>query len=107
MHRDVVCVHVVPRHVEELVLVLPAKRLVLELFGFSGWWGRVSDLGDEVCRRSFCETVDKDAYEWYLNEYVEAQTKAEEYTSTVFEPQLLLIFVVAYTCEVWFELCRR
>lgn len=104
VHCDVVCIHVVPRHVEELVLVRPAERLILELIGFGGWWWWVSDLCDEICRRSFCETVDKDTYERYLDEDVEAQTEPKEYTSTVFEPQLLLVFVVADACEVWFEL---
>jgi hypothetical protein len=49
VHGDVVCVHVVPRHVEEFVLVLPPDRVFLELLSFGWWWRRVSDLGDEVC----------------------------------------------------------
>ena len=104
MHCDVVCIHIVPRHVQELVLIFPTKRILLELFGFSGWWWWFSDFGDEIGGRSLCESVDKYANERYLDEDVEAQAEAEKYARAVFEPQLLLGFVILDACEVRLEL---
>jgi hypothetical protein len=48
VHSDIVCVHIVPRHAEELVLVFPPDRIFLELLGFGRWRRRVSDFGDEI-----------------------------------------------------------
>lgn len=104
MHCDVVCVHVVPRHVQELVLILPAERLLLELLSLRWRGRRVGDFGDKVRCRGFCETVDEHSHERDLDEDVEAQAEAEENASAVFEPQFLLVFVVTDAGEVGFEL---
>jgi hypothetical protein len=46
VHCDVVRVHVMPRHVQELVLVLPANRILFELFSFGRRGRRIGDLGN-------------------------------------------------------------
>lgn len=74
------------------------------MFGFGRWRRWVCNLCDEICRRSLCKTIYEDANKWYLDEDVEPQAEAEEYSSAIFEPQLLLILVVADTGEIGFEL---
>lgn len=86
MHGDVVRVHVLQRQIQELVLVLPTKRLLLELFSFGRWQRRFSDLGNKIRGRGFCEAVDKDTNEWNLDEDVEADTEAEQDPGTILEP---------------------
>jgi hypothetical protein len=104
VHCKIVLVHVLPREIQELVLILPAQRLLLELFRFVWWKWWLGDLSDEIGCRGFCETVDEDAYERDLDENVEAKAKTEEYASPVLEPQLLLLLVVAHAREVRLKL---
>jgi hypothetical protein len=46
VHRDVIRVQIVPRHLQELVLVLPTERIVFELLGFSRGRRRFGYLSD-------------------------------------------------------------
>ena len=104
---NVVFVHVLPWEIQELVLVLPADRICLELFGF-GWrrrWFR--DLGDEVGGGSLCKTVYEYSHQGNLNEDIETQTKPKKYTGAVLEPKLLLFSVIVDTREVGLQLGSR
>ena len=104
MHCKVVFVHVLPGQVQELVLVLPTKRLFFELVGFARGKRRFCDLGNEICCRGFCDTVDEDANKWDLDEDVEAEAETEKYASSIPEPKLLLLLGVTYACKVGLEL---
>jgi hypothetical protein len=104
VHRKIILVHVLPWQIQEFVFVLPAQRILLELLGLGRWKWRLGNLRDEVCRGGLRETVDEDAHKRDLDENVEAKAETEEHTSSVLEPQLLLLFVVANTCEVRLEL---
>jgi hypothetical protein len=104
MHTDVVCVHVMPWQLQEFVLVLPAKRLLLELLSLAGWKRWFRDLGDEIGSGSFCKTVDQNTHKWDFDEDIEAETKAKKHPRTILEPQLLLFLVVFDACKVRLEL---
>lgn len=89
------------------MLVLPPQRVLLELLGLGRWRWRLSDLGDQICRRRFRKAVNEDSNQRDLDEDVKSQAKAKQNTSTILEPQLLLILIVADTREVGFELEYR
>jgi hypothetical protein len=48
VHCEIVLVHVLPWQVQELVLVLPSKRILLEFLGFGRRKRWFSDLCDEI-----------------------------------------------------------
>jgi hypothetical protein len=93
-----------PRQFQEFMLVLPTKRFLLELFGLVGWEWWLRDLGNEVSGGGFCKPVDQNANKRDLDEDIESQAESKQYTSTVFEPQLLLFFVVLDARKVGLEL---
>lgn len=68
------------------MLVLPAKRFLLEFVGFRRWWWRIGHLSDKVGCTGLRETIDKNPDKRDLDKDVEAQAEPEEYPSTVFEP---------------------
>lgn len=86
MHCNVVSVHILPGKIEEFMLVLPPNRVLLELLSLTWWWRRVGDLGNEICRRRLCETVDEDANQRNLDKDIEAKTETKEHTRTILEP---------------------
>lgn len=104
MHADVVSIHVLPRQFKEFVLVLPTEGVFLELLCLIWWQRWLGDLGDQICRRCFSQTIDQDTHKRDLNEYVKPKSKTKKDTRAVLEPQLLLLLVVADAREVWFEL---
>lgn len=93
-----------PRQIEELVLVLPAERFLLELFGFGRRQRRLGDFGNEVCSRGFSKTVDKDADKWDLDKDVKTQAKPKKDPGSVSEPKFLLFRGITDTAKVRLEL---
>lgn len=77
MSCNVVLVHVLPWEVQELMLILPADRLCLEVFCIRWGWRRFRDLGDEIGGGSLCETVYEYSDKGDLDEDVETQAKPE------------------------------
>lgn len=73
------------------MLVSPGHLAFGEALAFSRRWRRVSDLGDQVCRRSLCDTVHKDADVGNTQGNRESESKAKEYTFAVPEPSALLL----------------
>ena len=65
---------------------------------------RVCDLGDQVGRGCFRDTIYEDTEKWNLEKDVKADAKAEEQTLSIMEPSTLLIFVKPYPGEVRFKL---
>jgi hypothetical protein len=97
-------IHSVEWQAQKLMLVVPSHILLFEVLGFLRRWRRVGDLGDKVCSRCFCDSVDEDTKERHLEEEEEGNCEAVEHTGAVVEPELLLLRSVADTSEVRVEL---
>lgn len=85
---------VVPMRVS-LCIILPLRRL----------WRRFCDLCDQESSRCLSNAIDEYAEQGDLEEDKEADTKAEENSLTVVEPNLLLLRGESDAREVGFELC--
>ena len=86
------------------MLVSPGHLAFGEALTLGRGWRRVGDLGDKVCSRCFCDSVDEDTKERHLEEEEEGDCEAVEHTGAVVEPELLLLRSVADTSEVRVEL---
>lgn len=75
-----------PGQFQELVLVLPSERVLLELLSFVWRQRWLSDLGDQVCRRRFGQAIYQDTKKGNLDKDIEAEPKAKKNTSAILEP---------------------
>ena len=93
------------RKLQEFLLVLPFHLAFRKFLAVRRRWRRIGDLRDQISCRCFCDTVDQDSEQRDLEEDVEADAEAKQYTLPIMEPLLFLLFAEPYTREVGFELC--
>jgi hypothetical protein len=86
------------------MLVFPFLLLFCKSFALARWRRGVSDLGDEVCSGSFCDSVDQDAKQRDSQEDVETNTEAKKQSFSVVKPLLFLRFRESDAREVWLKL---
>lgn len=96
-------VEVSKRQTKELLLILPLHLAGSVTIGFRGRWGRISDLGDEIRRRCLRNTIYQHAEQWYPEQDVESNAKAEQQALPAAEPVALLLACEMNTGEVWLE----
>lgn len=60
-HLDIVSIQLLPREVEKLVLILPAKRLFLVLLGLGRRRRGFGDFGDQISGRSLSQPIYEDS----------------------------------------------
>ncbi len=90
----------------------PQKFMFVSPFGLTfgecltvcWWWRGISDFSDEVCSRSFGDTVDENSQERDFQENVEADAKSEEETFSITEPSSFLVFCESDSGEVGLKL---
>lgn len=88
---DVQRIQFVQGKLQELMLIAPVSLClgeVIPLFGLR-WW--VSDLGNQEGSRSFSNAVNEHAEQRNLKEDEESNSKPEENTLAVVEPDFLLL----------------
>lgn len=104
MCRNIQLVNVLQRQLQEIVLVFPGDLGFSKLAPLSRRWRRVCDLGDQVGRRSLCDTVHEYTNEGHLQNNGKCKGKAEQNTLSVQEPSTLLLGGEWDPAEVWFKL---
>jgi len=104
LHTSVQYIQFLEWQVQELVLVVPPHILLLELFSLLRLWGWFRDLRNEVCGRSFGDTVDQNTEEGYFEEDEESDSEAVKYSTAIREPGLALSWCVLHPGEVRLEL---
>ena len=94
-----------PRQVQEFVLVLPAQRFLLEDLGLGRRRWRLCHFCDEIRSRRFRQAVDQDADKGNLHESEETKAKAKKNAGTILEPHPFFFPRITDAGEVRFKLC--
>ena len=86
------------------MLILPFHLARRETVSVRGRWWRIGNLCDEVSGRRFCNPVDQDSKQGYLEEDVKADTESEKNTFSISIPAPFLFTREADARKVWLEL---
>jgi len=86
------------------MLISPLLLACCEAFTLNRLWWRVCDLGDEICRRCFGNSVNEHTQERNPQENIEPNSKAEQKAFPVMEPVFLLFFCEPYARKVRLKL---
>lgn len=80
------------RHAEKVLLAFPFDLRRDEAYLLLRRWRRITDFGDQISSRSFCNTVYKNANVRDLDTKEEREAEAKEYTFAIEEPRPALFF---------------
>ena len=97
-------IEVVERQAQKLMFVLPGNLRLRKSLTFSWRWGWISDLGDQIRSRCFCNAIHKNTNERCFQDHSEAKGKTKQDTFAVEEPPTLLLWGILDATEIRFEL---
>ncbi len=85
------------------MLVLPPDLAFEELLVVTRrrWW--LGDFRDQISRGSLCYTIDEHPEKRYLHHDGKRHGESKKHSTSIDEPDLLLLFVEPHTMEVWLE----
>ena len=92
------------RQLEELVFVSPMCLTLCNLRPLGWWRWRVGDLGDQICRGRFANSIYQNAQQRDLEKDEKANTKSEEHSFAIAKPGFLLLWGISDTGKIRLQL---